>query len=392
MYKIVNKRKLIAISLVDTLCRLFFLVPRILKNFNPIDPEKIKEILIIRTAYIGDVVMTLPMLKPLKERFPGCRISFLVPSGVEGLLATHPFIDEIIAHDAFWFYPDSTQKYLPFIKDLKSRKFDLIIEARGDIRDILFLVSPVRARYKVSYGVGGGAYLLTHEVPYEKWKHKVEYHLDIARYLGCSVENGEYGIDFSVDESESMQKRLRGYGIGNMFFCAHPGGRLCLKRWPVEKCVELYDRIISDYKVPLVLVGSKDEVPLVDEIVSNMKHRPVGLAGKLNLRDLTCLLSQSELFICNDSGPMHLAAAVGTPTVAIFGPSESFETSPYGNLYAIVEKAFSCRRVCDEKKCNHIRYHACMMDIQTDDAYRAVQKLLSRNSDRYRQKITSGKC
>ncbi|MDO8721504.1 MAG: glycosyltransferase family 9 protein [Syntrophales bacterium] len=381
-YKIINKKKFYATMLADLIGNLLFL-PQRFKKVREIRPEEIKEILVIRTAYIGDVVMTLPILKPLKERYPGCRISFLAPSGVKDLLAGHPYIDEIIVYDAFWFYPDSPNRYIPFLKKLTSRKFDLIIETRSDIRDILFLALPSRARYKVSYGVGGGAYMLTHEVPYTKLKHKVEYHLDIVRYLGCSVENKEFGINLTEDEKKSLQVLLGENGIEGSFFCAHPGGRLPLKRWPVEKSAELYDRLLSAYGVPLVLVGSKYEEPLIKEITARMNLKPTVLAGRLNLRELTALLSRSDLFICNDSGPLHLAAAMGTPIVAVFGPSNSFETSPYGNRHIIVEKDFSCRKTCDEKKCNNKRYHACMMDIQTEDVYRAAQELLSQNSKLY---------
>jgi predicted lipopolysaccharide heptosyltransferase III len=386
MYKVVNKKKRIAVSIIDTIGRLFFWLPRSLIKHGPILPDKVKEILVIRTAYLGDVIMTLPILKPLKERFPGCKISFLVPSGIRGLIANHPYIDEVLTHDVFWFYPNSLKEYLAFIKKLKFRKFDLVIEARGDIRDILLLVMPLQVRYKVSYGVGGGSYLLTHEVPYTEYKHKVEYHLDIARFLGCAVGDTDYCMKPTREDTQSIQNLLAENGIDGPFVCVHPGGRLPLKRWPIERCAELYDWVSSSFRIPLVIVGSEEEMAIIGNITSRMNDKAVVLAGKINFKNLAGLLSKSELFICNDSGPMHLAASVGTPTVAVFGPSNSFETSPYGNRFIIIEKDVTCRKDCDEKKCRNKRYHACMRDIPVEDVFKATQEILCQNDKTYRQK------
>lgn len=377
MYKIINKKKLFATVCADIIGTLLFL-PKVLgrRRAGEVAPEDIKNILVIRTAYIGDVVMTLPLLQPLKKRFPNARLTFLTAPGSVPVLENNPYVDEVISYAPFWFYPTPKGNYWPFRKQLKKRAFDLVIEARADIRELLLLVLPIKAKYKVSYGVGGGSYLLSHVVPYVKLKHKVDYHLDIARYLGGEIGDIEWGIYTSQAEEDAVELLLKNKDLQAPFFAAHPGSRLELKRWGAEKCAALYDRLIVEYKVPLVIFGTEQEADLVDAIRAKMSQPSINLTGQVNLRIMAAIIGKSAIFICNDSAPMHIAAAMKTPTVAIFGPSKSKETGPYGTQCQVVEKDFPCRFTCDENSCNHQRYNACLEDIDPADVVAAVHRLL----------------
>ena len=128
--------------------------------------------------------------------------------------------------------------------------------------------------------------------------------------------------------------------------------------------------------MPVVVFGAGSEKALVAEMASCMKRKPVSLAGALSLREMAGVLARAALFICNDSAPMHLAAAMKTPTVAIFGPSKSVETRPYGEGHCVVEKEFPCRFACDENSCHYERYNACMDDLSVDDVFHAAEELL----------------
>jgi ADP-heptose:LPS heptosyltransferase len=376
LYKIINKKKLFATITADVIGNFLFWPVNRFKNIETIIPENIKEILVVRTAYLGDVVMTLPILKPLKERFSDSRVTFLTSSPAKEVLLNNPYIDNIITYDPFWFYPVSKNKYLKFLSQIKKKKFDLIIEARGDIREILFLVSPAAAKYKISYDVGGGGFLLTHVVPYNGLKHKVEYHLDLARYLGCSTDNIEWGVYLNNDEERRIREILKENDVNKPFISVHPGSRLPLKQWPVEKCAILYDRIIDNYGISLVIFGAKHEKGLVDNIVKRMKYKPIVLAGRLSLRELAGILSETALFVCNDSVPMHIATAMKTPTVAIFGPSKSRETGPYDNRCRVVEKDFPCRFSCDESECKHKVHNECMKSVTVEEVFDTVKELM----------------
>ncbi len=378
MYKIINRKKLVATAVADSIGRVLFGLPRLLRRTGRIVPEDVRDILVIRTAYIGDVVMTLPILKPLRELYPRARIAFLTASGAVDVLKGNPFVDEVIAYDPFWFYPSPASSWPEFINRMRRRKFDLVIETRADIREILLLAWPLKATYRVSYDVGGGGYLLTHRVPYPGLRHKVEYHLDLVRYLGYRGNDLEWGIYLSPEERQRVREIMERKGTGQTFIAVHPGGRLALKRWPPGRFAAVCGELTEKYGMPAVVFGAENERPIVEEMISAMKRRPIVLAGEVSLREMAGILSHAAIFLCNDSGPMHIAAAMKTPTVAVFGPSKSVETGPFGGEHRVVEKAFPCRPACDESSCRFERYNACMEDVSPDDVLRAADDLIRR--------------
>ncbi|MCG6552806.1 MAG: glycosyltransferase family 9 protein [Candidatus Magnetominusculus sp. LBB02] len=383
-YKIINRKKYIATAAADALGGALYAPFKLFRRHREIDPALINAILVVRTAYIGDVIMTLPLLKPLRERFPNADISFLTSQTAAAVLETNPYINDIITFDPLWFYPrgnngknNNNTKYFELIRRLKRRRFDLVIEARGDIREILFLIKPLAARYKVSYDIGGGGFLLTHVVPYAGLKHKVEYHLDINRYLGCPVSSDiEWGIYLTKEEKANIRKLLRDNNIKRPFAAVHPGARIPLKQWTLKKYAALYDMMATTLGLSTVITAAEKDAVFVREVLKLMKTRPVDLTGRLTLRELAGLLSEALLFVSNDSAPMHIAASMGVPVVALFGPSKSIETAPYGNLHRVVEMDFPCRYTCDENSCNHERFHACMEAVEVEDVLAAIKDLL----------------
>ncbi len=191
----------------------------------------------------------------------------------------------------------------------------------------------------------------------------MEYHLDLVRYLGYRGNGLEWGIYLDGKEQQRVSAIMAEQGIGKPFIAVHPGSRLLLKRWPVQRYGALCDGLMEKYGMPVVVFGAGSEKALIAEMASCMKRKPVSLAGALSLREMAGVLARADLFICNDSAPMHLAAAIKTPTVAIFGPSKSVETRPYGEGHCVVEKEFPCRSACDENSCRYERYNACMEDL-----------------------------
>ena len=383
MYRIINKKKLYATIAADFIGNAIFLPRLLFKKREEIWPEEIREILIIRTAYIGDVVMALPLLQPVREMFTNAKISFLTSAKVKEVVENNPYVDEIITYDPFWFYDSRKKGYIDFIKDLRKRSFDLVIETRGDIREIMFLVFPLKARHKVSHNVGGGGCFLSHVVPYNGTVHRVDYHLNIARSLGCKTfDNIEWGIYLTEDEKKRVKEVLKEEGVSpdKPMIALHPGSRKELKCWFPEGYAAVADFVASELGVSVLLTGAPDEVPLVERVKGLMENRSVILAGKTTLRELAGVISHCSLFICNDSAPMHIAAAMKTPTIAIFGPSKSIETGPYGKGHTVIEKDFPCRYRCDEDVCLYKNYNQCIKDISVDDVISAVKKvMLSKN-------------
>jgi predicted lipopolysaccharide heptosyltransferase III len=381
-YKIINKRKKVLTIFADLLGYAFWGPIRYLSGKKDRTLKDLRKILVIRTAYVGDVVMTLPILSALKRSYPGSKITFLTNSGALELLKHNPYVDELLAYDPFWFYPAgkgrALRDYLVFLNKLRKARYDLVIEARGDVRDIALLAYASRSTFRMSYGVGGGGFLLTHIVPYEGLKHKVRYHLDLAGYLGCDTAVADGGIYLTDDELAKVDELIDRHGINRSFIAVHPGSRLSLKRWAADKYAMLCDRLMKEHQRQLVILGSRAEKPLVDDVLRKTDRNALTLAGKLGLRELAGVISRSDLLICNDSAPMHIAAAMKTPTVAIFGPSKSVETAPYGTLHKVVEKDFKCRHNCDESTCynKHVQFNACMEDITVEDVFSAVEEVL----------------
>ena len=378
MYKIVNRKKRILTLMADLVGHTLFFPFRFFVATAPIRPNAVGRILLIRTAYLGDVIMTLPMLKPLRERFPKASITVLTSSVGREILRYNPYVDDVIVYEPFWFYPSRFRGYLTFLSGFRKRRFDLVIEARADIRDLLFLVFPARSKAKFSYAVGGGRYFLTHVAPYEERKHKVEYHLDLVRYLGGRTDSIQWGICLTETEKEDVAKLLWESGISGPYLCVHPGGRLPLKRWPSDRWAVLCDRMIDRFQLPLLLLSAESETEWVGKIITMMRNRPRTLAGMTNIRQLSGVIARASLLVCNDSAPMHIAAALGTPTVAIFGPSKSVETGPFGAGHLVVEKDFPCRAACDESRCTNRKRNACMEAITVENVFQAVERQMNR--------------
>ncbi|MBI5492871.1 MAG: putative lipopolysaccharide heptosyltransferase III [Deltaproteobacteria bacterium] len=380
-YKIINRKKRAVTRALDILGYLLSAPFRLFGKKGGI--SGVSEILVIRTAYIGDVIMTLPVLKPLKDLYPGARITFLTAEKAKDVLAGNPYVDEVLAYDAFWFYPApraaAIRRYLGFLKELRKVRYDLVIEARADIRDIALLARMAKARHRVSYNVGGGGYLLTHVVPYRELKHKVEYHLDIVRFLGAKDPGLHWGIHLNEGEEKRALELLRRKGarLDNLV-AIHPGSRKELKCWSYRGFAEVADRLMDEHGAAVVFTGSPDEAPLVDRVMGAMRNRPVSLAGQTGLREMAAIIKRCRLFVCNDTSPLHIAAAAGTPTVAIFGPSKSMETGPYGGMHRVVEKDFACRYSCDEDVCLSEAHNECMDAIKADDVMRAAEDILNR--------------
>ncbi len=383
VYKIINPKKLLLVSTVDFFGRALF---SFMKRASPGLPSRgqIKKILIIRLAYVGDVVMTLPVLKPLQEYFPEAKISFLTNASASELLSGNPYIEKVIPYDAFWFYAKkkvlALREYLKMLRNIREEKFDLVLDLRGDIRNISLVAYPSMAPYRVSYEIGGGGYLLSSIAPFLEVKHKVDFHLDIIRFLGADTQKWDWDICLDSAELKEMKTIINEAGIDqeDRIIGIHPGGRKPLKCWEPEKFAILADMIIQKYSAKIVFLGAPNETRLLESVIKGMKHSAVNLAGKTTIRQLAAAIRCCNLFVGNDSASIHIAAAQKIPVVAIFGPSTSRETRPFGDGNRVVEiEDMPCRSSCDEDQCLFHKRKECMRSISPEKVFQAVESCLS---------------
>jgi heptosyltransferase I len=313
------------------------------------------KILIVKPSSLGDVVHSLPFLNAMKTCFPGAEIHWVIAKGLEDLLEGHPLIQKlwIINKDA-WKKIDNAKNTVTEIrnlfKGLKKEKFDLVIDLQGLLRSGI-ITKATRAPVRVGFQEAreGSRFFYTHKVKGGKDIHAVDRYLKIASFLGCDCSRVSFPLP--PESSSTFNSHLLTLNLPGEYVVLVPGARWKTKRWPPEKFGELASRL----PVQSVIVGSKADEDSADLIVSLSEGKAVSLAGKTSLKELIAVMRKAKFVISNDSGPTHIAAALGIPVFAIFGPTDPLRTGPYGKGHTIIRAAIPCapcfKKICEDVKC-----------------------------------------
>lgn len=384
MYKIINRRKKYLVSLVDIFGRIIYRLIRLFSTEEKHSSLPPKKILIIRFAYIGDVILTLPVFPLLRKMYPNAEITFLTAKKTAPLIEHNPYIHKLLTFDAPWFFNDFSldklREYRELIRKIRREQYDFGIDMRADIRNIIFILFMGKIKRRISFGFGGGAYLLTDIVPYRRLKHKAELHIDMMKYLGTETEEPRFEIFLTEEEKVKGRDRIaRKQDPNRPYYVAiHPGARVPLKQWDIKNYAALADKIVQNHPVIIILLGEKNDSQSAEKILANIGEHSLNLTGQLELRSLLSVIGQCDVLIGNDSAPMHIGVAMNTPTVTIFGPSKSMETGPYFYGHCVIEKNFICRYTCDETNCHYKEYKACMNSISVDTVYKSFNDLVEK--------------
>ncbi|MEI8176163.1 MAG: glycosyltransferase family 9 protein [Candidatus Omnitrophota bacterium] len=303
---------------------------------------QIKKIVVIRTDRIGEVVLTTPVITAMREAYPGAHISMVVRPRVRPLVEDNPYIDEVIEYappaaglrEAFWLRAA-----------LIGRAFDIaiVVNPRKESHLAVFLAGiPVRVGFDHKW-----AFLLTHKVKDLKAlaaRHEVEYNLDLPRAIGIEPRKKYPFIDVTVPLEKITQKIKEASPTGSDICCLaaiHPCTSDPRKQWPLESFARAADMLV-DKGYAVVVIAGVEEAPAARKMIALMKRAPVDLSGKLDLKELAALLESSKFLISADSGPVHIAAAVGTPVVALFGGasegSKPKRWGPFGHGHIVIQK------------------------------------------------------
>ncbi len=338
-----------------------------------------KRILITRTDRLGDVVLSTPVVRHMRKLFSGAHIAFMVRPENRDILANNPHLDEVIVYDKY----GSQGSFLATIKfalSLRKKSFDLGIALHPTNRAhiILFLAGiPVRVGYDRKMG-----FLLTKRVSHikqEGGRHEVDYNFDLLEKAGFNVEGADRKpyIETSEEEKITVDSIQKSEGIEGGFVTIHAGASCPSKRWSAERFARVGDILSEKYNLKVVLIGGNETEKYSSLVTSKMKHKPVDLTGALLIGELAELLSRSRVFISNDSGPVHVAAAMKTPVVAIFGrksPGLSPKRwGPLGVKDVILHKDVGCQK-CLAHKCD--RDFECLKAISAEEVVRAVGKIV----------------
>ena len=339
-----------------------------------VDP---KRILVVKLSSMGDVLHTLPALEALHRAFPRARIDWLVNRDYADLLSAHPRIHRLFFFersrwgrwDRIWKTPGEAWA---LIRCLQGQGFDWTVDFQGLLRSAAVAYA-TRAPVRVGFANGreGSPWFYTHRVPVPRTMHAVDRYLHLVQALGAPVQPAAFHVPVGEVHRREADRLLACRGLqGRAYIAVAPSARWESKRWPPQRFAELLDRLWSeDNRVPLLLGGAGD-IPVLEAVASRMRRRPPVMAGEARGLVLAALLSRAEAMVANDTGPMHLAAAVGTRVVALFGPTDPARTGPYGEGHRVVRRPVSCSP-CFRRRCP--TDHACMEGIPVDEVAAAVR-------------------
>lgn len=312
-------------------------------------PEKI---LVIKPSSLGDVVHSLPFLNVLRDRFPRSEIHWIIAKGFEGLLEGHPMINRLlIINKNEWKkiknVKDTISELRSLFKSLKKEKFDIVADLQGLLRSgVLTAATGASVRVGFKEAREGSSIFYTHRVEGGKDIHAVDRYLKIAKFLGCDIADVCFPLPLSFDFSRVTQ-----YLPDKEYAVLVPGARWKTKKWPPEKFGELASRLPMKFLV----VGGKSDTDISNKVVNSSKGNAISIAGKTNIKELIEIMRKAKFVVSNDSGPMHIAAAIGVPVFAIFGPTNPLRTGPYGKGHIIIREGVECspcyKRSCRDIKC-----------------------------------------
>jgi heptosyltransferase-2 len=333
------------------------------------DTEKI---LVRGVNWIGDAVMTLPALKAIRTSYPKAHISLLVKPSVAPLFENSPDIDEILLYEERY---RGTIGKLRLANMLRRKRFNkaILLQNAFDAALIAFLAGiPER----IGYDRDRRRFLLTKPVPYknqDREVHHIHYYLDLLKAAGIDAGYSHPWLRVTLEERLAARARLS--ELKRPVLGINPGATYgSSKRWLPERFAEVAGWFIRETRGSVVIFGGKEETPLAEEIYKQVPMNKLLLAGKTSLRELIALISECDVFVTNDSGPMHVAYAVGTPLVAIFGSTSAELTGPVGAGYAVIKADLDCSP-CFERSCDK-DYLRCMFALTSEDVYENIRHLL----------------
>jgi len=351
--------------------------------------QNVKKILVLKFRHIGDVLLIVPTIRALKETFPDASVSVAVNAGTEEVLAGLELIDELIIFDR-------SVKKLPalkklsretgFIRDMRRRNFDMTVDlTSGDRAAILSFLSG--ARYRLANDPGtrgfwGKRFLYTHIARIDSSKHMVLQNLDVVNQFGISADNRD--VDFFIsDEAKEKVRRLfkeKGIKKDDRVVHIHPVSRWMFKCWDDAYMAEVIDWMCrKGMKVVLTCAPEKHERERLDTILSLLPEETrssgniVNISGRTTIKELAAISDAADIFFGVDSAPMHIAAAVKTPVVALFGPTGESTWGPYGDKHIILSKNMPCKP-CRKGMCEGINLRECMSAIKPEDVKNAISQ------------------
>lgn len=369
----------------------------LLKRMPEPKPDKIDRIVVRGTNWVGDAVMTVPALRNLRRLFPNAHITLATRSSAKGLFTEAEFLDDLLVHES-----GGLRSVVHQVREWRRRNFDLAVLLPNSIETAL-VASLACVPLRIGYATDGRQRLLTHPLDLPEWRssqHEVFYYLNIIASLEWLVNREQTFLNTQPDASLEVTKPrkiaaldllrengIRGITDDRPLIAICPGSiNSRAKRWPAERYAALADRFIDECGADVLLIGSAAEEEVSREVSGHMHNNPVTITGKTELAQLVAVLSLVDLLVTNDTGPAHIAAGLGRPTLVIFGPTNPLTTRPFSPFGEIVRRPPDCAP-CMLRDCPID--HRCMTAIQPDEVFERARVMLGRRKTSEERQFTA---
>jgi heptosyltransferase-2 len=344
--------------------------------------KKFENILVRGVNWVGDAVMTMPAIRALKLANPDSKITLLVKPRVSPLFERDPNIDAIILYSDEY---KGLRGRIKLARRLREYHFDCAVLLQNAF-DSAFITSLAGIPERIGYNRDARGFFLTKAVSFDdhaKSLHHIEYYMNLLEGAGFTVKKSMPWIHLSLEERQLARRMLN--SLQRPVIAINPGAAYgSSKRWGTGRFAETAERIIDELKGSVVILGGPSETAISEEIARMLLHaKPepgmqnrhlLFMAGRMGLRELMALIAESDLLVTNDSGPMHIGYAVGTPVVAVFGSTSPELTGPVGDDSVVIRKEVDCSP-CFERECRMGDFR-CMDLVGSGEVYNAIKRLV----------------
>ncbi len=341
------------------------------------------KILIIKPSSLGDVIHALPFLNAIKDSFPDSQVDWVISRSLKGIFESNPLINElIVVNKDSWKrirnLPKTVSELSSLNRILKSKKYDIVVDLQGLLRSgLIALSTPSTLKVGFADAREGSRLLYDKRVSVNGIAHAVDKCLEVAKAIGAGIDNPRFPVHISNKAKTKISQLL---GDVKEYIVIFPSSRWVTKRWPAENFADL----ISKTPVPCVVSGSRDDRQIARTVLDSLESKYAGpsqssrtldICGKTDLSELVALIASAKTVVTNDSGPMHIAAALNKPTVALFGPTDPAKTGPYrwqkNKNLKVVRADVPCSPCRKKKNCNEF---ICMDQISVSQVLESLKR------------------
>jgi heptosyltransferase-2 len=339
-----------------------------------------KRILVMRYRFIGDTVLTVPFLRNLREAFPAAHIDLMLEPFSGQVLRGCPYVDEVIPFEFKTIHTYSSRSersritgYIYYLRLIRDRNYDAVFVLKRSLSSAL-LVWAAGIPRRIGFATEGRRLFLTDPVPYRQDQHEVQNFLDCLRFLDIPIASDDLEL-WPAHENDAMVQALfvkSGWKEDDLKIIVHAAASLPAKQWPHERFAAVMKALQERFHARFIYTGAPEDSLLYQRIEQFGPFAGLDLCGKTTLHENLSVYRASDLFFGVDSGPLHMAAAVGTPAVALFGPTDERKWGPRGAGNTVITKRLSCHP-CKPHKCHD---NDCMKQISVEEVLEAVEKKL----------------